>query len=160
MSVKEWTDLLTGCGAIVSAIAAGVAAWASRTSAKAAEKSSKASLDALAANERIANNDWRIRLMDERMKVWRAFDNLMMAFSQNLLRNEDIDAAEQQFQKACFLFDAEVNDFFIEILETIKVYANCATSEERKKIIVLIIWLSSQHHEGKNLFMKHMSLIE
>jgi hypothetical protein len=159
MTVKDWTDLLTGGGAIISAIAAGVAAWASRTSAKAAEKSSKASLDALATNERIANNDWRIRLMDERMQVWRAFDDLMTAFSEGYLKNKDIDKAEQQFQKASFLFDAEVNNYLIELLGTVKAVTGCRNPAMEESLMVLIRWLSTQHQEGKDLFMKHMSLL-
>ncbi|WP_310607087.1 hypothetical protein [Buttiauxella brennerae] len=179
MTVKDWTDLLTGGGAAISAIAAGVAAWASRTSARAAKESSEATRETLAANERIANNDWRIRLMDERMQVWRAFDDLMIAYVRGRVSHADIDTADPKFQKAYFLFEPEVSDFLHELIFNMLLFIQnhewlmsgavvMTKEEDRDKIhghrlkekMKVEAWLYSQQEAGKNLFKKHMSLID
>lgn len=132
MTLKDWTDLLTGGGAIISAIAAGVAAWASRTSAKAAEQSSKATRETLVANERIANNDWRIRLMDERMRVWREFDNLLREFiSEGVVSRSRVFSARQVFSLASFLFDPEIKQFLDDTCKELYKFHNITVRMER-----------------------------
>ena len=180
MTLKDWVDLLTGGGAAISAIAAGVAAWASRTSAKAAEQSSEASRATLAANERIANNDWRIRLMAERMAVWRAFDDLMITFMRwAKVEREDISSAQKHFQLAVFIFDPEIS-YYLKVL-TVKLLRHSQLNEwANRQVIDRLIehepeeviarknaekfeleqWLLKQQQEGKALFMRHMSLID
>lgn len=177
MTLKDWTDLLTGGGAIISAIAAGVAAWASRTSAKAAEQSSKATRDTLAANEKVANNDWRIRLMQERMQVWRGFDNLMMKFLQRgSVGQDDIAAAQKEFQFAQFLFDSEIDNYLKDLVFKLLMHIQMSERELSQAIMFgevtdakrakqveekmrLEAWLADQQRDGKALFQKHMSLI-
>lgn len=180
MTLKDWVDLFTGGGAAISAIAAGVAAWASRTSAKAAEQSSEASYATLAANERIANNDWRIRLMAERMMVWRAFDDLMITFMRwAKVEREDISSAQKHFQLAVFIFDPEVDDYLKDL--TFKLLRHSQLNDDINRHLMDSIiaqeseeirarkaserfelekWLIKQQQEGKALFMRHMSLID
>lgn len=177
LTLKDWTDLLTGGGAIISAIAAGVAAWASRTSAKAAEQSSKATRDTLAANEKVANNDWRIRLMQERMQVWRGFDNLMMEFLRwGKVGQDDIVAAQKHFQFAQFLFDSEIDNYLKDLVFKLLMHIQMSERELSQAIMLgevtdakrakqveekmrLEAWLADQQRDGKALFQKHMSLI-
>lgn len=180
MTLKEWVDLFTGGGAAISAIAAGVAAWASRTSAKAAEQSSDASRATLAANERIANNDWRIRLMAERMAVWRAFDELMISFMKwAKVEREEVSSAQKHFQLAVFIFDPVIDDYLKDLTfkllrhsqlnhwVTEQALARQFGAEPDKEIAAktaekfeLEQWLLKQQQEGKALFMRHMSLID
>lgn len=184
MTLKDWTDLLTGGGAVISALAAGVAAWASRTSAKAAEQSSKATRETLAANERIANNDWRIRLMDERMRVWREFDNLMRDFhGVGGVSRAKVYAARQVFSLASFIFDPEVKAFLDDTCKAITKFNNMSKrvegfqstlteSNENEDAInrkIDEIWeqrdkissdIHRMHEIGTELFKKHMSLLD
>lgn len=179
MTLKDWVDLFTGGGAAISAIAAGVAAWASRTSAKAAEQSGEAAREAVKSNERIADNDRRIRLMEERMKIWRAYDDLMsdsQLFGEIQWKN--VIGARVHFQHAPFIFPGEVDDFLREfsqkairqewVNKKLKEYtegniSNLYSDEEvtkwRKEKQKLDDWFARQHDEGMALFKKHMSLI-
>lgn len=175
MTLKDWVDLFTGGGAAISAIAAGVAAWAARTSAKAAEQSSEASRAAINSNERIADNDRRIRLMEERMRVWRAFDDLMIYhLIDGIVNREAISEAHKEFQRAPFLFPPEVDKYLkkvvtrlmrqIHMQESLRVREAIddpkAAQRRVKKSYLLLLWLTNQQRDGKKIFQKHMSLID
>ncbi|MGK0743579.1 hypothetical protein ACSFCX_03755 [Yokenella regensburgei] len=175
MTLKDWTDLFTGGGAVISAIAAGVAAWASRTSAKTAKESSEVTSAMLAASERTANNDWRIRLLEERMKVWRAFDDLMIDYTKRGVSTaESIARASAEFQRVPFLFPAEVDDYLRKLQKRLfrqmtyearrgQIREGVPWKEnykEQEKELNLCKWLGKQQKEGKAIFQKHMSLID
>lgn len=176
MTLKDWVDLFTGGGAAISAIAAGVAAWAARTSAKAAEQSSEASHAAINSNERIADNDRRIRLMEERMRVWRAFDDLMNEY-QKTGRVEPgmLSKAHQQFQLAPFVFPAEIDRYLAKLNRRMwwqfvnehriaqrrwQDLLQEGRHREQLKELYLMTWLGNQQRDGKKIFQKHMSLID
>lgn len=175
MTLKDWVDMFTGGGAAISAIAAGVAAWASRTSAKAAEQSSAASRAAINSNERIANNDRRIRLMEERMRVWRAFDDLMLNhLIDGIVNRQAISEAHKEFQRAPFLFPPEVDKYLKKVVNRLLRQIHLqeglrarealddarAAQRRTKKTYLLILWLTNQQRDGKKIFQKHMSLID
>lgn len=175
MSLKDWVDLFTGGGAAISAIAAGVAAWAARTSAGAAKESSESSRTAINSNERIADNDRRIRLMEERMRVWRAFDDLMLDHLINGISNRQaISEAHKEFQRAPFLFPPEVDKYLRKVvnrlLRQIHLQGGArirqdpddvrAAQRRAKKAYLLLLWLTNQQRDGKKIFQKHMSLID
>lgn len=175
MTLKDWVDLFTGGGAAISAIAAGVAAWAARTSAGAAKESSEASRAAINSNERIADNDRRIRLMEERMRVWRAFDDLMLHHLRDgIVNRQDISEAHKEFQRAPFLFPPEVDKYLKKVVNrlirqihlsegyrTREVLEDAKAAQRRaKKSYLLLLWLTNQQRDGKKIFQKHMSLID
>ncbi|MCE3116849.1 hypothetical protein LXD80_13705 [Enterobacter sp. ASE] len=165
---------ISAVAAVFSAIAAGVASWASHTSAKAAKQSSEASRATLAANERIADNDRRIRLMEERLKVWRAFDAFMDKYIiSGIAEPEDIIRLNRECHRVPFIFPDEVHDYlkelsgkmFKQIFDESRAtqrregMAHHEQIEDQRQHLELVTWLGNQQIEGKKLFQKHMSLI-
>lgn len=174
MTFKEWVDLFTGGGAAISAIAAGVAAWAARTSAGAAKESSAATRAAIYSNEQIAENDRRIRLMEERMKVWRTYDDLMGEFALlGSIKIIKVAKANEHFQLAPFLFPSEIDNYLKQFSQIAKRHGYFTQKLERNDdedapkraaweadVQEMGAWLKQQQYEGKNLFKKYMSLID
>lgn len=175
MTLKDWVDLFTGGGAAISAIAAGVAAWAARTSARAAQESSAATRAAINSNEQIANNDRRIRLMEDRMKVWRAFDDLMQEYLKTGRPTPDmIIAAHKQFQFVPFLFPSDVDVYLTKLNKRMwRQWLEESQASYRRegmnwkeqhrdklKELKLRTWLTNQQRDGKKIFQRYMSLID
>lgn len=175
MNLKDWVDLFTGGGAAISAIAAGVAAWASRTSAGAAKESSASTRAAISSNERIADNDRRIRLMEERMRVWRAFDNLFNEYlHRGVATPEMLFEASREFQLAPFLFPNEIDAYLHKINKRMfcQMFNEAGAGRRRaemefpqqirdqRKELNLRTWLGNQQREGKKKFQKYMSIAD
>lgn len=177
MTLKDWVDLFTGGGAAISAIAAGEAAWAARTSARAAKESSEATRAAIHSNEKIADNDRRIRLMEERLKIWRAFDELMATFERWGYVGEELLKARESFQFAQCLFASEIHDYLRVLDEKMTKHSMLhtwsqsgaavldlgqETQEQRQEKINnmnnLALWILSQKRIGKALFSRHMNI--
>ena len=172
MDMQEWINWIVPIGTVLAAL---ISARASKVSANAARRSNAAAFAALEENRKIAQNDWRIRLMDERMKVWNAFEVLMGGRNGfwSYSTTTQITAAEKAFEYSKFLFVPEVDDFFNTLINKVKrhtqltekhQYAPALFEEvdpiEAQELQALSIWISSQKIEGKKLLSKHMSLID
>ncbi|WFZ22204.1 hypothetical protein NFK58_12890 [Citrobacter portucalensis] len=176
MEMQEWLNWIVPTGTVLAAL---ISARASKISANAAKRANRVAFEALEANRKIAENDWRIRLMDERMQVWRAFDELMLAYVKGLVTHDVIDSVEPRFQKAAFLFDEEVSDFLNELIFNMLLFIQnqkwlmsgavvMTREEDREQIhgkrlkekMRIEAWLHNQQQGGKDLFKKHMSLLD
>ncbi|MGN7914728.1 hypothetical protein [Enterobacter sp. 22466] len=172
MEMQEWLRWIVPIGTVFAAL---ISARASRVSASAARRSSKAAYDALEANRKIAENDWRIRLLEERMKVWRAFDDLMIDYTKRGVSTaESIAKASAEFQRVPFLFPAEVDNYLKKLQK--RLFKQMIWEARRGQIregihwqqrfkeqereLNLCTWLGNQQRDGKKIFQKHMSLID
>lgn len=113
--------------------------------------------------------------MEERLKVWRAFDSFMDKYTrEGIAQPEDIFRLSRECQRAPFIFPEEVpaylktlnNRLFSQIFDE-------ARAEQRRQgmnfhedvneqhaELERNVWLSNQQGEGRKLFKKHMSLID
>lgn len=172
INIDEWLNWIVP---ICTVFAALISAWASKVSANAARRSNAAAFAALEANRRIAENDWRIRLMEERMRVWRAFDDLMIDYTgRGVSTYESIDRANLDFQRAPFLFPAEIERYLNKLHKRLmrQIVWESRREQMREGILWkepfkawekeknLCLWLGNQQKEGKAIFQKHMSLID
>ncbi|HEY3591922.1 MAG TPA: hypothetical protein VGL07_17915 [Buttiauxella sp.] len=170
----DYTQLLNWIVPLGSVIAAIISARASRVSAIAARRSTVAAFEGIEANRVIAENDWRIRMMDERMKVWRAFDNLMINYTRHGVSTYDeIANAKVEFQRVPFLFPVEVDKYLAKLEK--RMIRQIVLDDRRRQIregiywvelfkeqqkeLNLCKWLGNQQQAGKKIFKKHMSLI-
>ncbi|MBS3046010.1 hypothetical protein [Enterobacter mori] len=172
MEMQEWLSWIVPIGTVFAAL---ISARASRISASAARRSSKVAQDVLEANRKIAENDWRIRLLEERMKVWRAFDDLMIDYTRRGVSTaESIALASAEFQRVPFLFPDEIDNYLKKIQKRLfrqmilearrgQIREGVHWQEvfkEQEKEKNLCTWLGNQQKQGKAIFQKHMSLID
>lgn len=177
MEAQEWLNWVIPIGTVWAAL---ISARSSKVSANAARRANSAAFAALEENRKIAQNDWRIRLMEERMLVWRAYDDLLTDFSIfGRIEWEGIANAQKLFQVSPFLFPLEVssylNEFCKKATEHWYLYnkLNQSTPENlidveeikqrsvrQEKMDALHVWLRQQQAEGTALFQRHMSLID
>lgn len=173
--MQDWLNWIVPIGTVLAAL---ISARASKVSANAARRSNAAAFAALEENRKIAQNDWRIRLMDERMKIWHAFDKLITSYSRDAyVLPDEIETAKKSFQFAQFQFEPEMSAYLNKIStdmyehyylydwnnKTIGGELSIDTEQEINgklaKLEELHQWLRSQEVEGKKLFSKHMSII-
>lgn len=177
MEMQEWLNWIVPIGTMFAAL---ISARASKISANAARRSNAAAFAALEENRKIAQNDWRIRLMEERMRVWRAYDDLLVNFALwDRIDWEDIAKANEFFQISPFLFPVEVSAYLTEFCDiatrhgslykkvnqsTVENLIDSTDSHEmaasKKEMDELYAWLRKQRVEGTELFQKYMSLID
>lgn len=175
MEMQEWLNWIVPIGTVLAAL---ISARASKVSANAARRSNAAAFAALEENRKIAQNDWRIRLMDERMKVWHAFDTLMKSYEKWLyVVPQEIETAKESFQFSQFLFEREISDYLNELCSKLLEHyiidewnkktlggSNCLetreeVNEQKARLAELRGWLATQEMEGKRLFSRHMSIL-
>lgn len=168
-------ELLAWIVPLGTVLAALISARASKVSAHAARRSNTVALTSLQANRVMAENDWRIRMMDERMKVWRAFDDLMIHYLIHGISNRElIVVAHKEFQRAPFLFPPDVDRYLNKLTSrllkqihmqeqeriTNAIDDDKAASRRARRAKNLFVWLVNQQRDGKKIFQKHMKLID
>ena len=166
---------ISAIAAVISAIGTVAAASAARTAATVARESSAVAQDAIKSNQRIAENDLRLRLMEERLNVWRTFDAFMEKYTMaGIAKPEDIIRFNRDCHKAPFIFPDEVHDYlqvlsrkmFKQIFDESRAEQRREgmefpeQTEDQRQHLELVTWLGSQQREGKRLFQKYMSLID
>ena len=177
MEMQEWLNWIVPIGTVLAAL---ISARASKVSANAARRSNAAAFAALEENRKIAQNDWRIRLRDERMKVWHAFDRLMDDHKRwGYSVNEQIADAKAYFEFSHFLFEPEVVEYLSLLLSKIELHSQltewfreplnisylhieenkAAYLENKAKKELLEGWILAQEKEGKAMLSRHMSII-
>jgi hypothetical protein len=127
-------------------------------------------LFALAANRTsrwVASNDARIRLFEERMKVFRAFKKLIMDFSSTLkVDGVVLSNAVSAFETAHFIFiGPEIPSYLDKVVEKILKHAYLEkkgnqTSDDIAELMEIQLWLIKQNKDSLPLFQKHMSLLK
>lgn len=174
MNFKDCIDLMTGSGAVLSSLGALMASLVAVSSSRASKLAAQSSQTALELTERIAENDRRIRLLNERMKVWSEFSSLIDIYEHlvSLTMKRYVEAKEI-FQTSTFLFDPEVEKFLMSFLELLMMHSSLrerlkasvsGTSEREKNADLLLLGdlessLNAKFVDGRQLFIKHMSLI-
>lgn len=131
------------------------------------------------SNEHIAENDRRIRLLEERMKVWNAFTVLRDVFTvSHVVNSKTLSSAIDEMRPATFLFDQEVSIYLNTLTAKVRhhrqkherltnpaalVGIDGMEEEARTELIrqkeELEIELNTMFNEGKPMFIRHMSLI-
>ena len=176
MEAQNWILWMVPIGAILAAL---ISARASSVSAKSARLANITAVKVMKANERIAENDSRILLMEERLKVWRAFNELMLAYRDGYCTNKITDMTERCFESSLFIFDEEMYDYlgliiskvrlainnsnFIEIPNHLKKNEEFSEQTNNLKLeenMKLDLWIFNQQDAAKAYFIKHMRLID
>lgn len=128
--------------------------------------SSALALLAVRNSQWAAMNDARIRLLEERMKVFHAFRKLLNEFSQkSKVDGTAISDAHSAFETAHFIFSGpEIPTYLDNIIRNIIKHASLEhlserTPESTDEQMTIQIWLIEQNRDGLKLFQKHMSLL-
>lgn len=177
MEMQEWLNWIVPIGTVLAAL---ISARASKVSANAARRSNAAAFAALEENRIVAQNEWRLRLMDKRMKIWDTFNQLMAIYLRDgYIINEEIKMAHNEFQYAPFVFEPEIEIYLNELTDKAIRHSRLRAQLRDESVVnalnddghareralkvsqkqLLEGWLSMQHEEGKKIFLKHMRLL-
>lgn len=177
MEMQDWLNWIVPVGTILAAL---ISARASRISASAARRSNGVALDALEANRKIAENDWRIRMMDERIKIYNIFIEMLESFIKwDGMTSELAKIYYAKFEHVPFIFEPEIESYLYALHREILRHdelnqwvksGECVDdfhSDARETVLksrrsdkmYLDFWIPEQLTAGKELFKKHMSIL-
>ncbi|HBY0996159.1 TPA: hypothetical protein MIP51_19520 [Klebsiella pneumoniae] len=165
--------------AAITALGAVIAAFAAMISAHASKKSTESARETMRSNEHIAENDRRIRLLEERMKVWNAFIVLRDVFTVcHVVNAKTLKSTVDTMQPAIFLFDQEVSIYLNILSAQLRHHlqkherlqnpaailgVDGLENEAREELIrqkeELEMEINTRLDEGKSIFIRHMSLM-
>ncbi|CAI1941459.1 Uncharacterised protein [Serratia quinivorans] len=115
----------------------------------------------------IAMNDVRVRLLEERMKVYHSFKKLVEKFSSDLhIDSVDLAEAQKIFETSYFIFSGLDVHFYLEqVIGNIKHHQHLSSLDdtfkgENSPFMDNQRWLIQQNIDGIQFFRKHMSVLD